>query len=133
MDILIIILPLIIVAVLVIVIIASLVNRPVVTSGTVIDKYHEEATSWYSLFPIFVNKSVIMIPMYHFDDEDWVLVLEARDDEGKTITGELYVSKKTYQETPIGSYYSLGPADSTYDEDVEEEVDEIPDGANVKE
>ena len=117
----------------VIILVISEHNKPVVTSGRVVNKYHDPAHEWYSFVPIMVGKIFIMIPMYHFDDEDWVLVLKGTDQHGEQSEGELYVSRKTWNKVRVGQYYTIGDGDSTFDTDAETEVDEIPESAEVRE
>jgi hypothetical protein len=113
--------------------VVSEINKPVVTSGRIVRKYHDPAYEWYSFMPLMVGKVIIMIPIYHFDDEDWVLVLEGTDQHGEQSDGELYVSRKTWNKVKVGQHYTIGAGDSTYDTDQEIEVDEIPDNADVQE
>ncbi len=118
---------------LLILLIVSEINKPVVTSGRIVRKYHEPAQEWYSFMPLMIGKVIILIPMYHFDDEDWVLVLEGADQHGEQSEGELYVSRKTWNRVKVGQHYTIGAGDSTIDTDDEVEVGEVPEDAEVRE
>lgn len=86
-----------------------------ISEGRVVEKYYEPEHTWVQLMPIMIGKVISMIPIFHFDDEDWVIVVE--NNEGKV--GHIYVSEKTYRRVRIGQWYSATPEDSLFD-DIEE-------------
>jgi hypothetical protein len=70
-------------------------------SGVVIDGHHEPARSWVSIMPIYTGKTMMMIPMIHFDDEDWIIIVEGEHD-GELRQETWYVSEAQYTNIEIG-------------------------------
>lgn len=92
-----------------------------VTSGTVIDKRHEDQRIYYEDMPryqavpnmrcdakgycttTYTSQLVGWDAQQRIDDEDWVLVLQDGDDRG-----EVEVDRETYDRMEVGSYYGEG-------------------------
>jgi len=119
--------------VLVVVLIIIVLNQPVVTDGVIVDMRHEDSMIWYTYMPMKVGVVTIFIPMMHFDDEDWILTLKGKDQKGEDAIADLYVPKSVYLKVRIGMHYKMQPGDSVNDETVEQEVEEVPEDAEVRE
>lgn len=75
------------------------------TQGQVVEKQYEPERRWVQLMPTQIGKITVFHPIYHYDDEDWVLVIEGKNDKGKTVTERLYVSQETWDAITIGEWY----------------------------
>lgn len=76
-----------------------------VTTGTVVAKRHEPARTYTYFMPVTTGKTVTLIPMTGFDDEDWILVLERRSDGGERKRGDVSVDRATFESTKVGDDY----------------------------
>lgn len=71
-------------------IIQDLLHEPI-SEGTIIEKRYETARLWIQNVPITVGNIILMAPIFHFDDEDWILVIEGSNDEGEIQQDNVYV------------------------------------------
>ncbi len=94
-------------------------NRPFPKSGKVIDKWYEEERTWVQIMPIIIGKIVSMIPIFHYDDEDWVITIE--DEDG--LKGDLYLSEAKWKKINIGDHFVVGDDSNTFDSIETEETD----------
>lgn len=74
------------------------------TEGTVTEKQYEPAHTFVALLPVTMGNSTIMIPYTHYDDEDFILVVEGERD-GKVIRQRLYVSGHIWNRLEVGEMY----------------------------
>lgn len=80
-------------------------------SGTVLSKWYEEPRTWVQMVPISTGKTTIMVPITHYDDEDWCIEIE---NDGKRRV--LYVSESVYETVQLGAHFgSDAPGVSTSD------------------
>lgn len=75
--------------------------------GTVIEKTHEDASSFLMLWPLttcsggkYTTCTTMLIPLWTRDDEDWILTL--KDEEGKT--HHAYVSEGIFNSVRKGDF-----------------------------
>jgi len=71
------------------------------SSGTVIEKHHEDARDWLMCITIGKNPCGSLIPMH--DDEHWVLTL--RNCTSDCDTGDVDVPRDVWKETRVGDHY----------------------------
>lgn len=95
---------------------ASLVGcaKPI-EEGTVYYKKHEPERSWVQLVAIphihrigkVTTTSFTYIPMFHHDDEDWVIgITKYNDETGKSSFRTVYVESNTYARLKNGDYFN---------------------------
>lgn len=82
-----------------------------VREGHVVNKFHEPPRTWVQLIPMtmMVGKVTIMyfIPIWHHDDEDFILEIEGLNDKGQLKRQYVYVARATWQNMEIGQYYKV--------------------------
>lgn len=74
--------------------------------GRVVAKHHEPERYWMQFRHVHVGKALCLIPIFRFDDEDWILIIEATDEKGKTRQGCVYLSKAKWDKVKVGDWYS---------------------------
>lgn len=72
---------------------------PKIKDGNVTHKIYEEPRRWVQFVPVSVGKTIIMQQYWHYDDEDWILVI-SKDGE----TRKLYVTEKFYKSVKVGDW-----------------------------
>lgn len=84
----------------------AIINAPPpIMEGEVYNKVYEPSMSWMTMMPISNGKTITFIPMWHYDDEDFVIYIHRWDNElQKDRTNALYVNESTYNEISIGDY-----------------------------
>lgn len=75
------------------------------TSGIVSSKTYEPENRFIMFIPIMVGKVMIMIPIWMFDDEDYIIKIAAANKDGKTVYVNYYVDKFTYGRAEIGEWF----------------------------
>ncbi len=82
-----------------------------VREGRIVNKYHQSSRRWVQLIPVFtrVGKATVVnfIPIWHHDDEDWILEIEGLNDRGKLKRQYVYVSRQVWNSVEIGQYYTV--------------------------
>ena len=85
-----------------------------ITEGEIYQLVHEPERTWIALIPITtcVGKPVIctttMIPVIHYDDEDWVVsVRQWSDEKGRFLTASFYVPQTVYSELHEGQWFAM--------------------------
>lgn len=82
-----------------------------IDSGTITNKAHEEARSYYTTQCHHVGKVTTCYPQYHYDDEDWRFDLREEvdpSDHKEPATGWVYVSQSTFDAYDVGDYFEGG-------------------------
>jgi hypothetical protein len=95
---------------------ASIKDEGCVTEGVVVNMVIEEERVWTTSVTMLVGKSVVIIPMVHVDDKDFILELLNNGRRGK-----VYVTQEDFNKVRIGDYYK-GNKDSYRDDVVKKEV-----------
>lgn len=82
-----------------------------VREGIVVNKFHEPPRWWVQLIPMtfMVGKVPIMyfIPIWHYDDEDFILEIEGLNDKGELKRQCVYVPRTVWNSIEIGQYYKV--------------------------
>jgi hypothetical protein len=101
------------------VLLSACAGLPPITEGTVIAKKHEDERRWTSLMPIFTGKVMIMVPMSHFDDEDWILTIQEdctpTEEQPECRQEAVYVSAVMFGDYDVGDRYVAVPPASSKD------------------
>jgi hypothetical protein len=80
---------------------------PDLSSGTIIELEHQDEETFVTFVPVSSGKSVILVPFYYFDDEDWVVTIQGTGDNGELVEKELYVTEEEYNSLSVGMTYYL--------------------------
>lgn len=92
----------------VLIILCALVACNKIESGTVIERIYEPSEKRLVLIPTRVGNVTIFHQHWHYDDEDFILVVENNDTNEK-ITRRVHVSKSCFDAAKVGDdwYKSL--------------------------
>lgn len=86
--------------------------------GNVIAMEHEPDNTFFMIMPLTISTgkstSIMMIPYWIHDSEDWVVKVRGIGTKGDTITRTLYVDKASYDTLSIGKFICI---DGMCDED----------------
>ena len=72
--------------------------------GHIIDKWHEPAESHMILLPISTGKTVILIPYWIYDNEDWCIKVLGETTKGDTTQRIFYINKTAFDTLKIGDF-----------------------------
>lgn len=97
---------------------------PKVTEGRVVEKRHEPERRWLELRPQYVGKVMLLIPFFHYDDEDWILVIEGLDKRGKISQSKVYTSEETWESVQVGEWYKSEEEEMNDPDEIRESTDE---------
>lgn len=77
-----------------------------IKEGEIYKKWHEPAETYITWMYMPLGKSFMLIPMYCYDDEDFVIKIRKYNEEKqKYNTKTLYLNKETYDRIKIGDYF----------------------------
>lgn len=85
-------------------------HRQPILEGRVVSKHYEPARTWVQIVPIATGKVTMVVPITHFDDEDWII----RVDDGER-QQNVYLTEDRYDQTDVGDWWSKDPYDQLTD------------------
>lgn len=89
--------------------------------GKVVAKRHEPERHWMQFHHVQIGQALYLVPIFHSDDEGWILIIEATDEKGKTRQGCINLSKAMWDKVKIGDRYSAAVEELEY-HDVSQET-----------
>ncbi len=101
------------------VLVLALVNcGSALKNGTLIKKAHEPERSWVQMIPISTGSATVVIPIVHYDDEDWVFVIEDSPKNGKKSKQQrIYVSQEAFTHHEEGDWIEVADLGEVKDKD----------------
>lgn len=91
-----------------------------IKEGEVVKKWYEPPHTWVQMVPVTTMSGKVMItnmiPMTHFDDEDWCIQIEKWDEESQEWRRRtLYVNPSIYNALEVGSWFAIEQGCQTTD------------------
>jgi hypothetical protein len=71
--------------------------EPAITDGVVVEKVHEKERHYTTIMPV----GKVMMPVFHTDSEDWVLIIQGRNRAGEYRMRRLYVSRRQWENAKV--------------------------------
>lgn len=82
-----------------------------ITEGEVYAKHYEPDSTDILWMPTIITNgsrmTTILVPLFVYDDEDWVLDIRAFDGQ-REVTRRIYVAREVYEATEIGMWLITG-------------------------
>lgn len=78
-----------------------------INSGTITNKFYEPERRWTSQGFFMVGKIMIPQTYHHFDDEDFVIIFEGKNEKDLLKYRRLEVTQSEYNRQKIGDYIKL--------------------------
>ncbi len=78
-----------------------------IESGRILSKWNEPERHYTMLIPVSTGKTMVLIPYYVHDNEDFLIKVQGISDKGDTITKTFYVSKNRYDTISIGDFICI--------------------------
>lgn len=82
---------------------------PDITTGKIIDKEFHEAYSSTHTTMVMSGKTTIPVTTTDNYPDEWVVIIEGRNEEKELVKREVEVTEKEYQTLKIGDIYTVKP------------------------
>ncbi|MBU0667059.1 MAG: hypothetical protein ABIC91_01015 [Nanoarchaeota archaeon] len=93
------------------------------TEGEVYNKIYEPENSWIFLMPITMHcgKSTIttIVPMYMYDDEDFIIKIRNYDEKGKEKSKTIYLTREQYERINVEDWYIINQNEERFSDNHE--------------
>jgi len=82
---------------------------PDITTGKIIDKeFHKEHSSTNTTM-VMSGKTMIPVTTTDYYPDEWIVVIEGRNEENELVQREVEVTKKEYEKLKNGDMYTVKP------------------------
>ena len=91
------------------------------TSGRIVSKHYEPERTYVAFIPIvrrIGNTTYTQLyPYWHFDDEDFIIIIEDLMEDGETKQSRLYLpDRESWERVEIGAWWDPHPEALAFDE-----------------